>query len=52
MSIDVVTAVLLILVPIAFNVAFYALGRAFDYPTSCARSPMRSCAASPLEARG
>jgi hypothetical protein len=32
MSIDVVTAVLLILVPIAFNVAFYALGRAFDYP--------------------
>jgi hypothetical protein len=39
MSIDVVTAVLLILVPIAFNVAFYALGRAFDYPNILRKEP-------------
>ena len=29
---EVVTAVLLIAVPVAFNLAFFELGRAFDYP--------------------
>jgi hypothetical protein len=29
---DTITAILLIVVPVAFNVAFLALGRAFDYP--------------------
>ncbi len=33
------TAALLILVPIAFNVAFLALGRAFDYPDILRRGP-------------
>ena len=32
MSVELVTAILLILVPIAFNLAFLELGRAFDYP--------------------
>jgi hypothetical protein len=31
-SVEVAAAVLLIAVPIAFNVAFFELGRAFDYP--------------------
>ena len=39
MTIDVVTAVLLIVVPIAFNVAFFALGAAFDYPDILRREP-------------
>ena len=34
-----VTAALLIGVPIAFNLAFFELGRTFDYPTSCASRP-------------
>lgn len=32
MTVELVTAILLIVVPIAFNVAFFELGRAFDYP--------------------
>ncbi len=39
MTIDVVTAVLLIVVPIAFNAAFFALGAAFDYPDILRREP-------------
>ena len=39
MSIEVVTAILLIAVPIAFNVAFLELGRAFDYPGILRREP-------------
>jgi hypothetical protein len=38
-SIEVATAVLLIAVPIAFNVAFLELGRAFDYPSILRREP-------------
>jgi hypothetical protein len=34
MSVEVVTALFLIAVPIVFNVAFFELGRPFDYPTS------------------
>jgi hypothetical protein len=34
-----ITAVLLIVVPIAFNVAFFALGRAFDYPDILRKEP-------------
>jgi len=34
-----VTAVLLIAVPIAFNVAFFELGRAFDYPNILRKEP-------------
>lgn len=36
---ELATAVLLILVPIAFNVAFFELGRAFDYPDILRREP-------------
>jgi hypothetical protein len=36
---DTATAVLLILVPIAFNVAFFALGAAFEYPAILRREP-------------
>ena len=36
---DVVTAVLLIAVPLAFNLAFFELGRAFDYPGILRREP-------------
>ena len=32
MTVDLIAAVLLIAVPIAFNLAFFELGRAFDYP--------------------
>lgn len=39
MSIEVVTATLLITVPIAFNVAFFQLGRAFDYPNILRQEP-------------
>jgi len=33
------TAALLIVVPVAFNVAFFALGRAFDYPDILRKEP-------------
>jgi hypothetical protein len=39
MTIEVVTAVLLIAVPIAFNLAFFELGRAFDYPNILRKEP-------------
>jgi Domain of unknown function (DUF4386) len=39
MSAEVAAAVLLIAVPIAFNVAFFELGRAFDYPNILRREP-------------
>jgi hypothetical protein len=39
MTVEVVTAVLLIAVPIAFNLAFFALGRAFDYPNILRKEP-------------
>ena len=39
MSLDVVTAILLILVPIAFNVAFFELGRTFHYPSILRKEP-------------
>jgi hypothetical protein len=39
MSVDIVAAVLLIGVPIAFNLAFFELGRAFDYPSILRREP-------------
>jgi hypothetical protein len=39
MSVELVTAVLLIAVPIAFNVAFFELGRAFDYPNILRKEP-------------
>ena len=39
MTVDVVTAVLLIAVPIAFNLAFFELGRAFDYPNILRKEP-------------
>src|SRR6476661_5986830 len=39
MSPDVLTAVLLIVVPLAFNLAFFELGRAFDYPAILRREP-------------
>jgi len=38
-TVDVVTAALLIAVPIAFNLAFFELGRAFDYPNILRREP-------------
>src|SRR3990170_3937162 len=39
MSAEVVTALLLIAVPLAFNLAFFELGRAFDYPNILRREP-------------
>ncbi len=39
MSLDAITALLLIVVPIVFNVAFFELGRAFDYPDILRREP-------------
>jgi hypothetical protein len=39
MTIDALSAVLLVAVPIAFNVAFFELGRTFDYPNILRREP-------------
>lgn len=39
MTVETVTAILLIVVPIAFNVAFFALGAAFDYPSILRKEP-------------
>jgi hypothetical protein len=39
MTIEVLTAILLIAVPIAFNVAFLELGRAYDYPNILRKEP-------------
>ena len=39
MTIDVVTAVLLIVVPVAFNLAFFELGRSFEYPDILRKEP-------------
>jgi len=36
---EVITAVLLIAVPIAFNLAFFELGRAFEYPNILRKEP-------------
>jgi hypothetical protein len=38
-SLDAVTGLVLIVVPILFNVAFFELGRAFDYPDILRREP-------------
>jgi hypothetical protein len=38
-TVEVAAAVLLIAVPIAFNVAFFELGRAFDYPNILRKEP-------------
>ena len=46
MSLDAVTALFLIVVPILFNVAFFESGRAFDYPDISGASPTRSCGGS------
>ncbi|MFN8519563.1 MAG: DUF4386 domain-containing protein [Chloroflexota bacterium] len=39
MSLEIATAIVLIAVPIAFNLAFFELGRAFDYPAILRRDP-------------
>jgi hypothetical protein len=39
LSVEVAAAILLIAVPIAFNLAFFELGRAFDYPNILRREP-------------
>jgi hypothetical protein len=39
MTTELATAVLLIAVPIAFNLAFFELGRAFDYPNILRKGP-------------
>jgi hypothetical protein len=38
-SADAITAVLLVAVPIAFNLAFFELGRVFDYPNILRKDP-------------
>jgi hypothetical protein len=38
-SADVITAVLLVAVPITFNLAFFELGRVFDYPNILRKDP-------------
>lgn len=39
MTTDLATAALLVVVPIAFNLAFFELGRAFDYPAILRKAP-------------
>jgi hypothetical protein len=39
MSVETVTAIALILVPVAFNLAFLELGRAFEYPDILRKEP-------------
>ena len=39
MTTEIIAAVLLIGVPIAFNLAFFELGRAFDYPDILRKEP-------------
>jgi hypothetical protein len=39
MSVEVAAGILLIVVPVLFNVAFFALGRAFDYPDILRKEP-------------
>ena len=39
MSPDALTAILLIVVPLAFNLAFFELGRSFDYPGILRKEP-------------
>ena len=39
LRVEVLTAVLLIAVPIAFNLAFFELGRSFDYPNILRKEP-------------
>lgn len=39
MSLEVAAAILLIVVPVLFNVAFVALGRAFEYPSILRKEP-------------
>jgi len=39
MTVEIATAALLIAVPIAFNLAFFELGRAFDYPNILRKEP-------------
>lgn len=39
MTVELITGVLLIVVPIGFNLAFIELGRAFDYPTILREPP-------------
>ena len=39
MTVELITGVLLIAVPIAFNLAFFELGRAFDYPDILRKEP-------------
>src|SRR3954465_8089383 len=39
MTVETFTALLLIAVPIAFNLAFFELGRSFDYPDILRRDP-------------
>src|SRR4051794_10762093 len=39
MSPEAATAILLIVVPIGFNLAFFELGRTFDYPDILRREP-------------
>ena len=50
--VETVTAVLLIVVPIAFNLAFFSLGRAFDYPDILRAPRTRSFAGSMPAGRG
>jgi hypothetical protein len=39
MTVELVTGALLVVVPIAFNLAFFGLGRSFDYPNILRREP-------------
>jgi Domain of unknown function (DUF4386) len=39
MTLDIATSVLLVAVPVAFNLAFFELGRAFDYPSILRKEP-------------
>ena len=51
MTAELAAAVWLLVVPIAFNLAFFELGRAFDYPDILRKEPDEILRASPPAAQ-
>lgn len=51
MKLTTLTGLLLIIVPLTFNVTFFLLQRAFEYPISCASRPITSYGGSRKAAR-
>jgi hypothetical protein len=47
---QVLTGLLLLVLPVAYNLLYTLLARSFDYPTSCASQPARFWSGSPAAA--